>query len=112
MTERYRVRVRGEGRVVVAGYGVADAEHRVEKELGRLWPGARVSIRDVARSDDRERIVEEFEVGFRLEGEVQAEAESAERAVREAFREARTRLEGSRYWKTSWESVEAGRLGG
>ena len=88
----------------VAGYGVADAEHLVEKELGRLWPDGRVTVANIAR-EGPPRIVEEFEVEYRLDGTVEVEAESPEEAPREAFRELRRRVGGSRYARTAWEAV-------
>ena len=36
--------VRGAGRVELAAYGLADAEHQVEKELRALWPDAVVEL--------------------------------------------------------------------
>src|SRR5690606_25145945 len=59
---RLSVPLRGTGRVEVAAYGVADAEHLVQTELERLWPGARVRVPEVRRTGEEPRIVEEFEV--------------------------------------------------
>lgn len=94
--------MRGRGRVVVPAYGVADAEHLVEKELTRLWPGARVRIERIARAGGG-RVVEEFEIAYRLEGEQEVEVERLEEAPAAAFRELNRRLEGSRYGRIEWE---------
>ena len=53
----HAVAVRGTGRVELPAYGLADAEHQVEKELRALWPGATVEVTDVARTDPAARIV-------------------------------------------------------
>lgn len=98
------VRVRGEGRVSAAAYGLADAEHLVEKEVSRLLPGAVVEILEVTRPPGGARIVEELAVSYRLHAELRVEAADADAARRVAFREARARLEGSRYRTTSWSA--------
>lgn len=102
------VRIRGTGRVVVAAYGLADAEHLVEKELRRRWPEARVEVTNVARPGGDARIVEEFEVAYRLEGALTVEAATRDDAPKAAFRRARELLEGSRYARTEWESRGVG----
>jgi hypothetical protein len=89
----------------VAAYGIADAEHQVEKELRRLWPEARVRVQDVHRTGPEGRIAEVFAVGYRLEGRVEVDAADADGARREAFRRARAKLEGSRYWSTAWDEA-------
>lgn len=89
--------MKGSGRVSLAAYGMADAEHQVEKELRRLWPEARVDVLDVSRPDERSRIVEEFAVRFRVRGTVAVEAETEEELRRAAFRVVRERFAGSRY---------------
>lgn len=98
---RRAVRVRGRGRVVVAAYGVADAEHLVEKELTRLWPAAQVRIEGITRAGGG-RVVEEFEVAYRVEGEHEVEVERAEEAPAAAFRQLREALAGSRYSHIEW----------
>jgi hypothetical protein len=103
---RCTVAVRGRGRVQVAAYGVADAEHLVEKELTRLWPGARVRIERISRAGGS-RIVEEFEVSYLLEGEQQVVAATPAGAPAAAFRHLRSLLSGSRYRKTEWEDLSA-----
>lgn len=99
------VRIRGLGSVEVAAYGVADAEHLVEKELARLWPGAHHEILEVARPGDGGRVVEEFRVRYRLTATVTVEVEAKEQAPRAAFRHARGLLAGSRYRATGWEKA-------
>lgn len=100
----YEIRVRGEGRVQLPAYGLADAEHRVEKELSRLWPGATIRVLDVSRGRDGARIVEEFTVIYRIDGVVNVEVPSPNETLRAAFRRARERLADSRYFHTQWES--------
>lgn len=99
----HTVRVRGRGRVEVAAYGLADAEHRVEKELARLWPEAHVEVLEVRRPQGEPRIVEEFEVSYRVTAVVSVEAPSRESAPSEAFRLVRGRLQGSRFQRMELE---------
>jgi len=104
---RFAVRVRGGGRTEVAAYGVADAEHQVEKEILRLWPDARVRVLEVRRSGAAaERIAEEFVVEYRLEGVLEVDAPDEAAARAEVFRTGRDRLQGSRYWRIAWEAAE------
>lgn len=98
----YSVRIRGTGQVQVAAHGMADAEHLVQKELGRLWPGARVEVTDITRPGGPPRVVEEFLVAYWMEGVVMATASSAEESPRAAFRLASSFLAGSRYERTEW----------
>lgn len=98
------VRVRGSGRVDVAAYGIADAEHRVEKEIRLAWPNARVEILEIARGAASGRIVEEFTVSYRIRAELEVGVGSDARSL--AFRVARERLEGTRYWGAEWEGEE------
>lgn len=102
------VALNGRGRVEVAAYGVADAEHLLERELGRLWPEARLRVTDIERVGEESRIAEEFRVSYRLECSVAVRAASPDAARREAFRRARERLAASRYWRTEWEARERG----
>jgi hypothetical protein len=90
----------------VAGYGLADAEHQVEKEIGRAWPGSRVAVEEVGRGTGPGSIVETFRVGFRVEGPVDAQGESPEELRRDAFRRARARLAGTRFRGVVWEAAE------
>ena len=106
MTDGWTVRVRGEGRVGVPAHGLADAEHRVEKELGRLFPEARVEVTEVARPAGAPRIVEELAVSYRVDASVEVEADSPDEARRAAFRLARSRLESSRYRMTAWSAPQ------
>jgi hypothetical protein len=102
----HEIRVRGRGRVQLPAYGLADAEHRVEKEISRLWPGTLVQVLDVARGEGEARIVEEFTVAYRLENTLRVEADSPESARAAAFRAARALLADSRYFRTEWESPD------
>ena len=101
------VPLRGLGRVEVAAYGIADAEHLVEKELLRIWPHATVRILDVSRSD-APAIVEHLSVAFRLTVTLATEADEPAAANREALRTARERLAGSRYERVELEVVGGG----
>lgn len=101
----YRVHLKGRGRAEVTAYGLADAEHLVEKEWSRIWPEARAGVREVARSGGG-AIAGEFSVGFVVEVPLEVEASSADGARREAFREARGRVDGTRYRFTEWEAAK------
>ncbi len=96
----------GRGRVIVAAYGLADAEHLVEKEISRLWPEARTRIMAVERVGEGERIAEEFLITYEVRGSMRVEAASPDLARREAFRRARERFSRTRYWRTEWEVTE------
>jgi hypothetical protein len=102
------VALRGSGRVELAAYGVADAEHRVEKELGGLWPGARVEVLEVARTGGPGRIVEEFAVRYRLRGVEPLTDHPDAAAV--ALRALRERFSGSRFERIDLE-IDAARDG-
>jgi hypothetical protein len=102
----HRVHIRGRGRVQLPAFGLTDAEHRVEKEITRLWPQALIQVLEVARGGGDPRIVEEFTISYRIEGALEVEAPSLEAARRAAFREARRKLADSRYLRTEWESPE------
>ncbi|MBB4636622.1 hypothetical protein [Longimicrobium terrae] len=99
------VRLRGQGRVEVPAYGVADAEHQVEKELAALWPEAGVDVLEVGRADADGRIVEEFRVGYRVRGSVSVTADTEEDARKTAVRRLRERFQGSRFARIAWEFV-------
>lgn len=103
--EEFRVRIRGRGRVEVAAYGIGDAEHLVEKEIGRLWPEAKVEIVEAARTASGQRLVEEFRIAYRLTAPLTVEAASRDEAPSAAYRHARGLLAGSRYEKTEWENA-------
>lgn len=103
-----RVEVRGAGRVELAAYGLADAEHQVEKEIRALWPDAAVDVLDVARADGASRIVEEFRVRYRVRAVVPVKADTPADARRSALRLLRERFTGSRYERVAWEVVEEG----
>jgi hypothetical protein len=102
----YAVAVRGSGRVELAAYGLADAEHQVEKEIRALWPdAAAVDVTDVARMDEASRIVEEFRVRYRVRGLVQVAADTEAEARKAALRMMRDRFIGSRFERITWEVV-------
>lgn len=88
----------------VAGFGVADAEHVVLKEIGRAWPEARASIVGIRRTGE-DRIVEEFTVEYIVSADVQAESVSETGATGAAFRHARRIFSGTRYRRTEWSRV-------
>ena len=98
--------VRGSGRVELPAYGLADAEHQVEKELRALWPdAAAVDVTDVARMDEASRIVEEFRVRYRVRGTVPVTADTEADARKAALRMMRDRFIGSRFERITWEVV-------
>lgn len=103
---RYAVSVRGSGQVELAAYGLADAEHQVEKEVRALWPdAAAVEVTDVSRIDEASRIVEEFRVRYRVRGLVPVMADTDADARKAALRVMRDRFLGSRYERITWEVV-------
>jgi hypothetical protein len=89
--------------VTLAGYGLADAEHRVEKEVRAIWPECAVQVLDVARPPGSDRIVEEFAVRYRLRGTVEVEAETPAAARAAALRLLRERFAGTRYARVAWD---------
>lgn len=100
----FAVAVRGRGRATVAAYGLADAEHLVQKEIARAWPDARVAIAGVSRVGEG-RIVEELGVDYVLTAMVEVEADSQDDATGAAFRRARQLLSDTRYRLTAWERL-------
>ncbi|HEU4885337.1 MAG TPA: hypothetical protein VFT45_24025 [Longimicrobium sp.] len=103
----FAVAVRGTGRVELPAYGLADAEHQVEKELRALWPdAAAVDVTDVARMDEASRIVEEFRVRYRVRGTVPVTADTDADARKSALRMMRDRFIGSRFERITWEVVQ------
>jgi hypothetical protein len=105
-----RMRVQGRGRMIVTAHGVADAEHRAEVAAGRLWPEARLSVMGVDRLEGDDRLVCEYGVRYGLVGDLMCAGETPEALVREAFRQARRKLEGSELRSVEW--VRATPLGG
>jgi hypothetical protein len=99
------VSLRGTGRVALPAYGLADAEHQVEKEIRGVWPGAAVEVLDVGRVEGAGRIVEEFAVRYRVRGTVAVAAEGTDEARRVALRVLRDRFTGTRYERIAWEVV-------
>ncbi|CAN5868769.1 hypothetical protein BH20GEM3_BH20GEM3_05850 [soil metagenome] len=104
----HRVRLRGAGRVELPAYGVADAEHQIEKEITHAWPDARVDVTEIGRAMHSGRIVEEFTVGYRVQGTLQVAATSATEARTLALRELRRRFAPTRFGRVTWEQVEVG----
>jgi hypothetical protein len=100
---RFEVALSGGGRVTLAAYGMADAEHRVEKEIRALCPGARIDVLGVERVDPERRIVEEFAVRYRLRTTLATDAETQDEAVRAARREVNQRLAGTPYARIVWD---------
>jgi hypothetical protein len=96
------VTLKGGARVELAAYGLADAEHQVEKELRAAWPEARVEVLDVSRRGEG-RIVEEFSVRYRVRGTVTVDAEGPAEARTAALRLLRERLAGTRHARIEWE---------
>lgn len=107
--EAWSVTVRGSGRVVLPAYGLADAEHQVEKELREAWPGSRAEVLDVARTEDRARIVEEFAIRYRVRGTVTHPAATEPEARTAAVRALRERFSGTRFANVAWDVLEVGR---
>ncbi|HEX5520617.1 MAG TPA: hypothetical protein VFX29_02935 [Longimicrobiaceae bacterium] len=99
----YTVRLTGTGRVEVAAYGLADAEHLVEKEITRVCPDGVVEVLEVARAGTGARIAEEFVVRYRVRVTLSIEAESGDEAKRAALRRQQERFAGSRYQRTAWD---------
>lgn len=100
----HRVALSGGGRVEVAAYGLADAEHQVEKEIAALWPEAAVEVTEVSRAGSG-TIVEEFAVRYRVRGMVTMEAASPAEARSAALRVLRDRFAASRYARIAWDPV-------
>jgi hypothetical protein len=103
---RYTVRAEGRGRAELPAYGLADAEHQVEKEIVRALPAARVEVAEVRRTEAAGRIVEEFRVGYRVLVDVAVDADSADEARREALRRLRAELEGTRHRRMQWVKTD------
>jgi hypothetical protein len=101
----HAVAVRGTGRVELPAYGLADAEHQVEKELRALWPEAAVDVTDVSRTDPAARIVEEFRVSYRVRGTVLAPGDTEAEARKTVLRVLRDRFTGSRFERITWDAI-------
>lgn len=103
MTLTRRLRVRGQGSAEVAAYGIADAEHQVEKELSAAWPGAAVVVVEIERPAAERRLVEEFVVRYTVAGEMQGEGDSVAEAHRDALRRLRATFAGTRHHRIAWD---------
>lgn len=97
----------GSGRVELAAYGTADAEHRVETDWSRLWPGTVLQITAVARTGSESRIVEHFTVAYRVRVELVVDSADSVVALRAAYRSARERIGGSRFHHMEWSPAPA-----
>ncbi len=85
-------------------FGLADAEHRVEKEVAAICPGCAARVVEVGRSDvGGGRIVEEFMAAYRLHCTVALDADSGADARTRALRDLRARFTGTRFERVSWE---------
>jgi hypothetical protein len=78
----------------------------VEKEIGTALPGAVTDVREIRRSSDEARIVEEYRVSYRVRAVVEGEGRDEESARRAAFAAARVLLMGTRFSRTAWERGE------
>jgi hypothetical protein len=103
---RFRARVIGEGTAEIPAYGSGDAEARLEKELSRALPSARIRIHSLRRLDPTPRIVESFAVEYAIEADLAVEGEDRESARRAAFVAARRALEGTRFARIAWRKAE------
>jgi hypothetical protein len=104
---RVEVAVQGGGRVELAAYGIADAEHQVEKELREIWPDARVDVLEVARTRPEPRIVEEFAVRYRFRATVPVEVEKEADGRRAALRLLNQRFAGTRFARIAWDKDDS-----
>ena len=102
----HAVRLLGRGRVQLAAYGVADAEHQVEKEIAAAWPEAQVGIAEIGRAAHAGRIVEEFAVAYQIRGTLDVESSSPEEARSRALRTVRERFNQTRFRHVAWDQVE------
>jgi len=92
--------------VEVPAYGLADAEHQVQKEIRAAWPEAHVDVLDVGRPGGAARIVEDFTVTYRITGTLDVAEATEAAAEREAFRQLRARFDGTRYQQVRWERAQ------
>jgi hypothetical protein len=87
----------------VVAYGLADAEHLVEKEIRQRLPDATVEVTGIERVPGSGQIAEEFRAEYCVRAAVEAEGEDAASARRAALVHMRERLAGSRYQRIEWE---------
>ena len=101
------VRITGRGAVELPGYGVADAEHQLEKELAAALPTAKLRVDQIRRLDAAPRIVEEFQIRFTLTATVEVDLaeDGDDKRARAAFAAGRAALEGTRFGKIAWEKA-------
>jgi hypothetical protein len=86
--------------------GVGDAEATLQKELARLLPDASVDVREIRRSAEGYRAVEEFAVSYEIRVELARTAPNRSQARHLALREVRGRLRGTLFERVNWEEVE------
>lgn len=103
---KQRVRVTGEGRVQVPGYGIADAEDRIEKDVRALFPTGLFRILQTRRTDPEPKIVETFEVEYRVVVAVEVDPDETEKMRRKAFGMVRDTVLGSRIQQIQWLKAE------
>ena len=99
----FQARIRGRGSARIAAFGATDAENTLHKELDRAYPGARLEIRQMRYPEGPARVVEEFDIEFKLEVEVGVEAEDEASARRAAFSAARRALQGTRFARVAFD---------
>lgn len=109
MKPRVPVRVHGRGAVEIPGYGLADAEHRLEKELKSLLPGGTVQVQQIRRTDPEPRIVESYLISFSVVTDLEVEPSDEGKVERAAYAAARERVRSSRFERVEW--VKAVTLG-
>lgn len=100
---KHSVRLVGRGRAEVVAYGIADAEHLVEKEIRERLPGAVVEVTGIERVGEGGRIAEEFRAEYRVRIEAAIEAEDTATARRAALARMRELLSDSPYQRIEWE---------
>jgi hypothetical protein len=100
---RFFARLVGSGTTETIGYGLADAELSLMKELDRALPGARLIVRVLSRVDPEPRIVESYQVNYELKAAIEVDAENPAAARRTAFASAREALLGTRLERVEWK---------
>lgn len=102
-----RITLTGEGRLEIPGYGIADAEDRLEKDVRALFPDALFRILQTRRTDPEPKIVETFEVEYRVVVAIEVDPDEPEKMRRKAFAKAREAVLGSRIEQIGWVKAEA-----
>lgn len=107
MSSPVRVRVHGRGAVEIPGYGLADAEHRLEKELKTILSGGIVQVQQIRRTDPEPRIVESYLISFSVVIELEVEPVEEGKVERAAYGAARERVRSSRFERVEWVKAVA-----